>query len=1026
MKYGIKSILRTPIKSILFCFLLTVTIVFLSLGIGMWSVAEGMLKDADKVFLTAGEFTYTGRYDANSYENNEELITAYESLKSSGILDDDEIIFVEEQKHQKAIAENYTPHKWSMNNLEIMFLTIKIQYYMSDREGYIALITKTHYSENCQEGTLIFIPKEGLNRDFSKGESLIVYAKSCTVPGMAFVGVEFIPLDEGTEPLIVSITEDYTEEDFFASEEGIVYKHKIDILRAENYAQDLITTGKIEAVTSFHLGEYTLMEGSFFTNNDYKDGAACIIPYKMAYALEKEVGDTIHLTIYAPVDDKGLNRCYDKKEDLVFEGDFIIRGIYQAQERGTPIYLADNGQTFTGRSNNDYVLGRVVLNNRTATAYCEKLVERLPENVMLTTYNEGYDASVQSIQGLLRTAGILTITTLCITLLIAGIFRYFFIYTNKENMKILLQLGTGAKKTFLFFVAGSGCICLLSALFGCSIGYFVADGFIQKVFKDIVENSVYDFRFSVNGYGVKSDAFIPTPNLENKIFIYVGLFISVILLLWCGLGIIRAIRGFRPGKNRKQINIFEKKNILKKTKAKRNVVYKEGSNKIIEKIPFLSLRYAFKNISRQGLKSLIVPVLLTVLLIFLCVFTYVRNHFKQELDQVYENVPVTMQFTDISGKMFDGLAIYQKTIEELESTGFIRTSWKSTTYYAKYMDTAKYSETPDAEEPLYRYEFTGIDKPDGFAWETMKAQWKSTSEPLQIAETLSEAPLFKYEGIPKITWLEGMDEENFINNQTIGTMQEYGCIVPDFYLEKYNVELGELITLAIPYSYDYDITTNVVRIVGIYATKDSDACLIMTPKGYEASIIHVYYEKYPPNKSYIGEKWSSAGAELQHTNQLSHLKDYLETCYDPVGKAGNHRQWLLIDDKALYDTIDNLTRYIEYMNLLYPVIIALLIAVAFIVSNLLLKNRVQEMAMLRSLGCSNIRVFFSLFLEYFLLSFVGIVLGIGISVIVTDIKEGNVVINTFALLLCYYFGAVAAIVNSFRKSLIYSLKQKDE
>ena len=79
-------------------------IVFLSLGVGMWSVAEGMLKDADEVFLTAGEFTYTGRYDANSYDNNEALVTAYESLKSGGILEDEDILYTEEQKHQKCIV----------------------------------------------------------------------------------------------------------------------------------------------------------------------------------------------------------------------------------------------------------------------------------------------------------------------------------------------------------------------------------------------------------------------------------------------------------------------------------------------------------------------------------------------------------------------------------------------------------------------------------------------------------------------------------------------------------------------------------------------------------------------------------------------------------------------------------------------------------------------------------------------------------------------------------------------------------
>lgn len=1027
MKYGLKSILRTPVKSALFCFLLTVTIVFLSLGVGMWSVAEGMLKDADKVFMTAGEFTYTGRYDANSYDNNEALVTAYESLKSGGILEEENIIYAEEQKHQKAVVENYSPHKWSMNNLENMFLMIKVQYYMPDYEGYMALVTKTYYSEKFQVGTLVFIPVEGVNRALEKEETLIVFAESYTLSGMAMGSMKLLPIEEnGTEPFMVSITEDYNEEEFFASEEGKIYQHWIDVYHAENYAQDLITTGKVEAVTAFHMGEYTLMQGNFFTENDYEEGNACLIPNKMAYALEKEVGDTIHLTVYAPVADKGLNRCYDEKEDVVYEGDFVIRGIYQAQDTGTPIYLADNGQDFVGRSNNDYVLGRVVLNNRTATAYCEKLVDRLPENVMLTTYNEGYDASVQSIHGLRRTAGILTVTTICITMLIVGVFSYFFLNTNKENMKLLLQLGTNEKKTFLFFITGSGSICLFSVLLGCGMGYFISDILIQKVFQNIVEGSVYDFRFSINGYGVKSDSFVPTPNLEGYIFIITGFLIALLLMLWCAIGIWSVIKTFRPGSSRKKQGKHERENAVKRNSEQEVKIYHGKSYSVLEKIPFLSVRYALRNIGRQGIKSLIVPILLMILLTFLCVFTCVRNHFKYEQNHVYENVPVTLQFTDVSGRMFDNLAIYQESIDELETMGFIKEDWKSTTYYAKFMDIACYSQTPEAENPLYRYEFAAFDLPSGFAWDTMKAQWKSTSDPVQIAETLTEAPCFKYNGVPVITWMEGMDADKFLNNEPIGEMQEYGCLVPDYYLEKYGLALGDLIALAVPYSDDFDFTANVVCVAGSYSDKNLQAPIFMTPEAYEASIVDAVYIKGPPNTSYIGEKWSSAGAELKNTHQLSELKDYLETCYDPVGKAGMHRRWLLIDDKALYDTIDNLTRYIEYMNLLYPVIIVLLIAVAFIVSNLLLRNRLREMAMLRSMGCSNVRVFFSIFLEYLLLSCAGVAVGITISIIVTDAGEGNVIRNTVALLLCYYLGAFAAIVNGFRKSLMYSLKQKDE
>ena len=40
--------------------------------------------------------------------------------------------------------------------------------------------------------------------------------------------------------LRIAELEDRTKEDFFASDEGQIYQHKMDVLRAENYSQDLI------------------------------------------------------------------------------------------------------------------------------------------------------------------------------------------------------------------------------------------------------------------------------------------------------------------------------------------------------------------------------------------------------------------------------------------------------------------------------------------------------------------------------------------------------------------------------------------------------------------------------------------------------------------------------------------------------------------------------------------------------------------------------------------------------------------
>ncbi len=60
MRYGLRSILRTPVKTLLFFLLIGAAAAFLCLGAGMKQSADAVLRQADGAFLTAGQLTYLG------------------------------------------------------------------------------------------------------------------------------------------------------------------------------------------------------------------------------------------------------------------------------------------------------------------------------------------------------------------------------------------------------------------------------------------------------------------------------------------------------------------------------------------------------------------------------------------------------------------------------------------------------------------------------------------------------------------------------------------------------------------------------------------------------------------------------------------------------------------------------------------------------------------------------------------------------------------------------------------------------
>jgi ABC-type antimicrobial peptide transport system permease subunit len=168
--------------------------------------------------------------------------------------------------------------------------------------------------------------------------------------------------------------------------------------------------------------------------------------------------------------------------------------------------------------------------------------------------------------------------------------------------------------------------------------------------------------------------------------------------------------------------------------------------------------------------------------------------------------------------------------------------------------------------------------------------------------------------------------------------------------------------------------------------------------------------------------YTSGGFTVADPARLSEFKDWLEPRYDPVGKVAGHRRWLIIDDKALYNTIESLNRYIGYMDMLFPVMMLAVAAIGFIASSLLLKSRGGEIASLRSLGARANQVFASFFIEPVILSLPGIGLGLMFAMLLLDVTAQAVLSYVPLLAVCYYMGAAAAAAHTYRKAVMVSLR----
>lgn len=999
MKYGIKSILRTPVKSFLFFLLIAVITSLLSFGLGMWDSAGNMLEVADNTFMTAGEFSgNSSGFEIKDYYR-------------------DEILMMEENIVKKAYAEGYVPARTGMAYTDYAILSVSVLFYDSYYDAWYTTVSEVHYSERDMINKIIYIM--GDTYGIEKGK-YVICGKYDTMIGSAFLRFDNYPLGEILDiaetadvPTIINLSDWDNPEDFWQSNTGECYKEMADVLHVLNHSIDLSATRNIEAVSEFHRGEYTLIEGSFFTDEDYINDNVCIIPYRVASQKRLSVGDTINLSVHFTTVETGLTNSHDTEAGAASQGEYTVVGIYGAEKVNTPIYIPNVEQSWLGHREDDYVLARVVLDNRTADKYEEEINKILPEGVEFSMYDQGYKAAVIPILSMRQTALMVIVACVLAAILILWFFAYFFIYSNMRNIKVLLALGAGYGKTMGFLAAGSGVIAFLAAAAGCVIGYFVSGSLMASVYSSIEERSVYDFRFSINGYGVKSSDFSASPEIDFKVYILLAVCIlGAALLLCCIYGhrtIIKQNAAYRS-KRRGRKTVTQTMGQVEKSGT--GIIPKNAAGAgFTLKVPWVSLRYALKSTLRGGGRSLAVPVIFIGLLLLLCMYSSILTTFQNRLDTVYEDIPVSMQFTDITGRWTDNLTIYSDQIDEIEEAGFAEKSWYSYNMRYVYLGVSSYADGTPGQEV-----FDPVTPPEDFyGYEIFMNQLNKITSPLCLVSDIGKAPDFYYSGEPKITWMDGFDDKEFY---LTGKNEEFYCLVPEEFLSTNELSLGDTIALEGINAQDV-FYFNVVHyvIAGIYSDDTSKSIYIPSNMTFSYGI--------SDNVGHFSQIYRSAGFLLQNTRHLSELKSWLEGGYDQVGMAGSNRRWIMIDDAALYGTIDNLTRYTDYMKLLYPIIYMLVIGIGFLVSNLLIKSRTGEIAVLRIMGTKKAGIFFSFFLEPLILSIPAIVLALTLSALVFG-WEGVFLQNAWLFTVCYYLGASVAIIRNFRKAAIQALGQRED
>lgn len=1026
---GLKAILRTPVKTALFFLLIAVVTVFLSLGVGMLSSADRMLDEADEVFLTAGEFVFVQGHYPDATEYDEALAKAAAAFDFDAIAAKPQVLSAERNLLQRAYLEGYEPALGDMPYEKYAVLQVTVRNPDTMYGGHVSLITGMPYASGKVYETSVYLyPQEGADAVPETGRQYIVFGAFFTIPGQSYAGFQILPFSSidtrSTDkiPPLLDITGAEDMEAVWASAEGQAFARMAEMLRIWNNSIDLQASMDVDAISAFHRGEYTVTQGRALTEEDYRTGGVCLLPKRVASQLEIAIGDTVTLSVQHPAGATGLYESYSSEGGFAAVEDFEVVGIYQAAANDIPIVIPDAGQPWLGHGDNDYTLARVVVDNRTAASFIRDVEKSLPDGIQLAVFDDGYAEAVRPIEGMRETALVITVICAIACVLILFFFGFFFVFRNRETARILWSLGTSASGIVRYFLVGSGAITLVAAAVGSAVGYFVSRGVIVSLYESIVATTRHDLRFSLSAYGVAPDSFAPTPQVLSGPYWIIGLVVVVLAILSCMVftalviraqsPFVQAKRGYRQAQRQKR-----RQNRAKQERAPRQAL----GAKLSDRLAGVSLRYAVKSMLRGGKRSGAVPLLFAVLLTFLCVFSGVRADYQRQLDNVYRDVPVTMQLSDISGRLIDNLVVrYEQLVTAWESNFIAETAVSQNTRYL-YMGVTEYADgtVPEVLPELYELPRSA------FVLETFMNQLDFLTMPMIISSNVPNAPAFFYDGAPAFTFAADESWETFYSD-------ENALILPRSTLEKEGLALGDTVSIVLIFKnrdtlFPYQID---VKIAGTYdagADREEAYMPLILGEGLEIATPQQGEEITDADiRAFRYQVFNSAAFVLKDTDRLTELKDWLQTRYDALGVPGKYRQWVIVNDTALYSTIDTLNRHISYVNLVYPLAFVLVAGIGFLVSSLLLKSRAREIGVLQSVGTSRGGIFLSLFIEQVLLSIPGILCGVLLALL---LQGGQVpmylgVAGIFAA--CYFAGTALAIIHTYRNTALKALAQKEE
>ena len=771
----------------------------------------------------------------------------------------------------------------------------------------------------------------------------------------------------------------------------------------------LEASGDIASLELFQQGALYLAQGRF---PQAGEAGVCVIDGRTAGQLGLSLGDSVEVR---PLTSAGDDRfALSGGEDV---RSLEVVGITNAAEGYSGYLWVSDAEGGFGQPLFGYGLGRAVLDNALGRQAADALQALAPDGVRVTLYDQGYSNAAQPFQAMETTALAITAASAAGALAVLLLFGYLFVGCQRETVAVLSCLGTPAGKIRLWLLSGAVVIAGAAALVGALAGRLSMGVIIQAALSAAQGLYAVDQRYSEAAIGVAREA------VEAGAFPWwpaaaaaLAVFAVALLLCLAFLGLARRQGAPRRGKS--------------------SVRVPKGGTSVRGSGP---VRFALLSLRRGGWRSGVVPAAALALALLLGILTSSAQGWDRQIQALYDTAALAGEVTSLNGRQSTNLSVPARSARLLWDSGLLSDLSVSIGWHY-WLD----SEMPDFGT-------------SGFAAET-RAAWIARQPELVALNGLSAAPAFYYVDQPQVEWWEDWDESFLADTEYYSILESmigsarvpgggkdwlvYPCLVSQSFLERQDLELGEAFEVMIQMDIMGDSWEMLIGLfpVGAYTGSGGQEELYVPLSfwcdpgwitGPEAPLA----EGERPNPNFTDEagrdayyywntNFSTCRFTLASAYQLEDFRDYLEEQdFSQVGRITANRTSVVLRDQSFVETVGGLGRYVTFSRILLPALCAAVGLLGFIISWLMVNGRRMEFAILRGLGASRGRVFWSFFLEQGCLALLGCVLG-GLVLTATGAGWAGW-LAAAGFLVCYLAGCALAVLVVGRTHLMSLLSEQE-